>query len=267
MRRYATGTLKALSIGYLAFPGSYLLCAALLFQMPLAQCGRLLLSPWYYLFSLLGMIAGFGLWGLHRWSWYLIMVLHFLALYSNAVLLAEFSSSPQKLAAYSAATLILALLTFRIDREIRVPYLLPRIRWWESDPRHRLSLKASLFRIHSEAPIPVECLDLSWSGCFLKTRQDFKADETILVLIEAFGLSLRCAGTVVWRTQSGVTVPKGLGVKFVPIPKEQRRLFKLALLQIRKINRHYRSSRYLLSQEEYFKRLHELQTAQLGLAT
>lgn len=265
MKRYASGTLRGIAIGYMAFPVSYLICAALLYQMPLAQCGRLLLSPWYYLFSLLGMITGLGLWGLHRWSWYLLVTLHFLALYSNAILLAEFSESPQKLAAYAISVIIVGLLTFRIHREIRVPYLLPRIRWWESDPRHRLSLKASIRRMNAEKGIPSDCLDLAWSGCFLKTRQDFKADETVLVQIEAFGLTLQCAGAIVWRTQSSVTVPKGIGVKFVAVPKEQKRAFKLALAQIRRINRHYRSSRYLLSQEDYFKRLEDLHTANLAL--
>jgi hypothetical protein len=264
MKRYASGTLKVLGIGYMAFPASYLLCTAILFQMPLSQVGRLLLSPWYYVFSLLGIITGFGLWGLHRWAWYLLLALHFLALYSNAILLAEFSKSQDKLAAYSAATLMIALLTFRIDREIRVPYLLPRIRWWESDPRHRLSLSASVQGLQGTGALPAECLDLAWAGCFLKTRHDFKADETVLVTIQAYGLKLQCAGAVVWRTQSGVTVPRGIGVKFVPIPKEQKRVFRAVLTQIRRINRHYRSSRYLLSQEEYFKRLHELQTANLS---
>jgi hypothetical protein len=64
---------------------------------------------------------------------------------------------------------------------------------------------------------------------------------------------------VVWRTQSTVTHPKGVGIKFRLESKQQRRVLRQITTRLRKIASLYRRSRYLMSQDEFLKRLDELE--------
>ena len=64
---------------------------------------------------------------------------------------------------------------------------------------------------------------------------------------------------MVWLTQSTVTHPKGVGIKFSLETKLQRRALRQVNARLRKIASLYRRSRYLMSQDEFLKRLDELE--------
>ena len=247
---------------YMAFPAVYLLFTALLFDIPINQCVRILLLPSYYLLSLLGMISGFGLWEMRRWAWYLFIITNVLAAYANAVLVSNYGESHNRGLAFLFSLFMVIGLIYRVGREIRVPYFFPKIRWWESNPRYRLVVPTQIKRESGEA-IEAEILDLSIGGCFIKLRHDLIQDEALSLDFSIFGQPINALGTVVWRTHSTVTHPKGVGVKFGPLPRIQRRTLRAINQRLKKMTAFYRSSRYLVSPEEFFKRYQEMQGEQL----
>ena len=258
MKLYISRFLKSVAFFYISFPLSYLVIAALLFDVPAANCMSVLLSPGYLLVSLLSVLTGYALWEMRRWGWYLFVADGFLIAYLNAVVVTDYGESHHKVVAFFVSVLVQLAVAYRVGREIRVPYFFPKIRWWESNPRYRLSVPVKLARMGSE--IDGQILDLSMGGCFVKVRNDVALDELLSVSFEIFTFKVECQGTVVWRTQSTVTHPKGVGIKFRPHTKPQKRALKQVTLRLRKIAALYRRSRYLMSQEEFLKQLQELES-------
>src|SRR5690606_14340944 len=121
--------------------------------------------------------------------------------------------------------LIIAGIVYRVGREVKVPYFLPRIRWWESNPRYRLAVAVEIIRDNG-AKIEGEILDLSLQGCFVKLQENVRNNEFVTADFELFGERVQCSGSVVWRTESSITHPKGIGIKFGPLPRNQRRVLR-----------------------------------------
>ncbi len=245
------------------FPVLYILLVATLFDIPLSACVGILLSPFYYVVSLFVVIAGYGLWEMRRWSWYIVVISQILVCYENALLVHEYAESHHKILAFLISTFLQFVLVLRVSQEIRVPYLFPRIRWWESNPRFKLSLPVVLIRKNGEKQ-EGEILDLSMAGCFIKLRSELNLDEKLTLNFSAFGHEVRCDGTVVWCAHSAVTHPKGVGIKLSLLSKEQKRALRIICRRLRKIGALYRSSRYLISQDEFLKKLEELETKERG---
>lgn len=264
VKRYTSRFLKSVALAYMAYPMTYMLFAAVLFDIPAKACVSLLLSPFYYLLSFCAVMAGYGLWEMRRWGWYIFLLANILTGYANALLLTDYGTTHHKVIAFGFSIAVLVLLVYRVSREVRVPYFLPRIRWWESNPRYRLILPCALERSGGEK-VDAEILDLSVSGCFIKMKSDVQQDEILDIKFTVFGEPIECRGVVVWRTQSAVTHPRGIGIKFVAVPKPTRRALKAADQRLKKIALLYRSYRYLMNQEEFLRRMTELQTEKLKL--
>lgn len=253
----------------MAFPAVYLLACALIFDIPGKACISILLSPSYYAISLLAMAAGFGIWEMRRWAWHLFIGCNLFITYYSAVLAADHGTTHHRLVAYLIFIFIIWVgLSFRVTREMRVPYFLPRIRWWESNPRYRLIVPVQVARQASQnreaQTLDGEILDLSTRGCFIKIRHDFQADEPLRLKFELFGLDFDIEGTVVWRPLSTVTHPKGLGVKFGAMQRPQKRGLRAIEQRLRKIASFYRASRYLMNPEEFSNRMRELNTVKIS---
>ncbi len=258
MKHYTSRFLKSLAIFLIGFPVTYLILAATLFNIPMTKCVGILLSPFYYMVSVCAVIAGYGLWEMQRWSWYVFVMAQILIGYENAVLLHGYAESYHKVLVFVAGIVLQIGLVFRVGREVRVPYFFPRIRWWESNPRYRLSVPVSIDR-KSGVKENGEILDLSLTGCFIKFRPDLVPDESLIIRFSLYGYEIECEGKVVWCAQSTVTHPKGVGVKFDLIPRQQRRSLRYIVRRLKKIATLYRSSRYLVSQEEYLKQLKDIE--------
>jgi hypothetical protein len=260
VKQYTSPSLKTVAMLYMAYPAAYLLSVGLLFDVPAAGLVRLLLSPFFWFVSLIASIAGYGLWEMRRWAWYVFLAANLFTAYSNALVVSSYGKTSHKLLAFLVSLVVIALLIYRVAREVRVPYFLPKIRWWESDPRYKLSSPARLSRTGSD-PIEGEILDLSMGGCFVKLRQDLLPDEPIRVSFELYGVRMDLPGIVVWRTQSTVTHPKGVGVKFAPMARPQRARMRAITHRLREIAQLHRTARYLMSTEEFHRKLAELQSA------
>jgi hypothetical protein len=258
VKQHTTRFLKAVALFYMAFPMAYILLCAMLFDVPARACVRVLLSPWYYILSALAITVGYSLWEMKRWGWYVFVGVNLLIAYQNAVMVNEYGETHHKALSFIFSIVMLGLIVYRVAREVRVPYFFPNIRWWESDPRYRLSVPAKMERADSPF-LAGDILDLSMGGCFMKLRSDLKQDENVVLSFTIFQVTVRCEGTVVWRTQSTVTHPKGIGIKFMELDRDQRRALKIITRRLKRISDFYKRSRYLLNQEEFVKRLQELE--------
>jgi Tfp pilus assembly protein PilZ len=244
----------------MGFPIAYVLVAALLFDMTFASCVQLLLSPMFYLVSLVAVFSGWGLWEMHRWAWYMLSVANIAILYQTAVVMNQYSESHHRVSAFFLSVLTILLFFLRISKEVRVPYFFPKIRWWESDPRYRLAVQSEITRKVSEEKLNAEILDLSATGCFIKTRTDLKTDEPISVRFELFKLAVQCDGIVVWKSESTVTHPKGVGVKFSAPERQAKRHLRMMTKRLKAIAQLYRTSRYLMTSDEFAHKLEELES-------
>lgn len=261
MKQYISKFLKSVSVFFLAFPVLYIFIAASLFDIPLDNTIGILLSPFYYIVSIVILIVGYGFWEMKRWAWYLFVVSQFILTYENASLVQRFSESHNKLLSFIISILLQLALVYRVAREVRVPYFLPKIRWWESNPRYRLLVPIKLV-LKSGDELEGTILDLSHLGCFVKLKDDLQEGESLITEFEIFGQHLSCEGTVVWLADSTVTHPKGVGIKFFPKEKSQKKTLRLIQKRLRKIGLLYRKFRYLLSQDDFLKKLEQLESGE-----
>lgn len=262
MKQYATRFLKTVAMVYLAFPVVYLVLVTLLFKIPAQKLASILLSPFYYLVSILAVTAGFGLWEMRRWSWHVFLFTSFLIAYCNAIIATSYGSTGHPWEAFAISCLVVLFFTLRVAREVRVPYFLPKIRWWESNPRYRTHIPAELAHADSleDQTFSADIVDLSVKGAFVKIREDFKVGDVLELKFSMFGLKAEVIGTVVWCPQSAVTHPKGIGLKFGSMPRATRKTLKILDRRLKRIRAYYRTYRLLMSEEEFsegMKKLHE----------
>lgn len=257
MKQYTTKFLKSVAALYLAFPVVYLFIVVLLFDIPPSRLLAILLSPSFYFVSLLAMIVGYSLWEMHRWGWYLFVATNVLIAYQNAVLLNEYGETHHKFLSFMVFLGGLLAISYRVAREVRVPYFFPKIRWWESNPRYRLAVPVKVTQLGQE--FEGQILDVSAGGCFVKLREEITQHEAVKLQYSVFGFDMECEGIVVWRSESTVTRPKGVGVKFTVLTREQRRVLRQITLRLRRIASLHRRARDVLSEADLQKRIQEIE--------
>ncbi len=246
----------------MAFPLVYIIFAATSFDIPISSCIRLLLSPVFYLVAGVGMAAGYGFWEMRRWSWYVFMTFQGLVFYLDAIIASDYAESHHKIFILVISLVVQVLVAFRLAREIRVPYFFPKIRWWESNPRYRLSIPVSIQRNGGDT-ILAEILDLSVAGCFIKLRAVMPLNEPVSLNFRMYGQNIVIPGTIVWDAMSTVTHPKGIGVIFEKLPKEQRKALRAISTRLKQIASHYRRSRYWMEPKEFEQILTEIESGPL----
>jgi Tfp pilus assembly protein PilZ len=223
-------TLRILTIFMVGFPVLHPLLSALVFQLPLKGVVSIALSPLYYLASIFWVMSGIGLRAFHHWAWYTFVIAQVLAAYFNALILVNHSNSDFKGFSFILVMAIQYLLFRIVSREVRVPYLFPRIHWWESGIAGIHHLPVDLTPTQSGVPASKgQLLDLNPRGCFIKSPHDFRLHDPIQVRINAYGQELILSGKVVWNAKSTVTHPKGIGVQFGEIQRPLRRKVRVLI--------------------------------------
>ncbi len=217
-------TFRILTIFMVGFPVLHPLLSALIFQLPVKGVVSIALSPLYYLASIFWVMSGIGLRSFHHWAWYTFGIAQVLAAYFNALILVNHSDSDFKGVSFVLVMSLQYLLLRLVSHEVRVPYLFPRIKWWESGiaGMHHLSVNIAA----TEGGVPAskgQLLDLNPRGCFIKSPHDFRLNDPVQIRVVAYGQDLLLAGRVVWNAKSTVTHPKGIGVRFSAIPRPLRR--------------------------------------------
>lgn len=252
---YTSRTLRAIAYLWIAFPVTYIGYAALALDLTMSGIVKMILSPWYWFVSSIAVVAGFGLLKIRWYGWYAFLFSNFTIAYQTAVALAYYSESNFKTVIFLVTFLVQIVLGYIIGREIRVPYFFPRIRWWESDPRYKLSVQAKISQeSEREKNLEGEIMDISLTGCFVKTHAYFVPDEVITLDFSLFEKPVQCKGRVVWRTESTVTHPKGIGVKFDTLNKETTLCLKQATQKLKKLARVYSQMTRERNWQEYLQR-------------
>jgi hypothetical protein len=264
VKEHTSRFLRATAYVYLAFPVTYLAYASLLFDLSPARSTRIFFSFSYWALAATGIAVGYGLREMTRWAWNVFLLNSLFVAYTNALIAIRYSESNNRFLAFSVSIALLIALMVRLGREIRVPYFLPRIRWWETNPRYKLMVPVKVERTGSG--FEGEILDLSMGGCFIKTRNDMNQNERILSRFSVFGEALEVGGTIVWRSQSSVTHPKGVGVKFDELEKIQRKVLKATMQHLRKISA-IQAARNRLSPDEFNRKMAELKEHRLAVTS
>ncbi|MBL7717054.1 MAG: PilZ domain-containing protein [Bdellovibrionales bacterium] len=260
MKKYASRFLKFVALLHMATPVGYLIWVRFLFEIPPQKMASLLLSPFYYLVAIAAAVSGYGLWEMRRWSWHVFLATSFLICYSNAIILTNYGSTQHSWEMFAVSCFLVLFFTLRVARELRVPYFLPKIRWWESNPRYRTHIPVELALADSLSDhfYKAEIVDLSTKGAFVKIRDDFKVGDVLELKFTAFGLKAEIAGTVVWCPQSAVTHPKGVGIKFGTMTRVNRKALRAMDRRLKRIRAFYRTYRLLMAEEEFSKRMNDL---------
>ena len=212
----------------LPFPVSYLLFATFIFDLDSKGILSVVLSPLFYLASFFWIITGVGLKRLKKWSWYTLLLAEFFITYLNALNLVQHSNSEFKVWAFVFTVLIQGYVLVYISNELRVPYLFPKIRWWESGIAGMPHLDVSLNHLsNSQGITSGQVLDINLKGCFIKTHHDYPPFEKVTLNLNAFEQSLEVSGVVVWNAKSTVTHPKGIGVQFGDVSRKKKRVLRV----------------------------------------
>ncbi len=208
----------------IGFPVIYPLGAALVFQLPLKGLGAIVLSPLFYLATALWIATGTGLQSFRHWAWYTFLVAQGIVAWFNAQIVLNYSESPIKGYSFFLVFALQFLFIRFVSREVRVPYLFPRIHWWKSgiEAIRSLEVQFTVMR-ESEIPLSGQVLDLSPRGCFMKTPLEFGAGEQVSMQLNAYGQDLVVKGEIVWIAPSTVTHPRGIGIRFEELDRQTRR--------------------------------------------
>ncbi len=211
-----------------SFPVTYLLFATFIFELDSKGMISMILSPLFYLSSFFWIVTGVGLRRLKKWSWYTLLCGQFFIMYLNALNLVQHSHSEFKIWAFFFTILIQCCVLVYIAREIRVPYLFPKIRWWESGIAGMPHLPVTLHHLSGvQGTTSAQILDISLKGCFIKTHHDYYPFENITLHFEAFGHVIELPGMVIWNAKSTVTHPKGIGVRFGQLDRKRKRSLRV----------------------------------------
>lgn len=107
---------------------------------------------------------------------------------------------------------------------VRVVYMDPRLRWWETKPRYRADIKARFRNIDGADLTWGTVSNFSEGGLFLKS-ESVPADRSIIqVLFDYAEDSFEFSGEVILHKQR---VSQGFGVKFVDHPLIKQRAKKV----------------------------------------
>lgn len=251
VKRYTSPVLKSVAGVYLTFPVGCLVFAALLFNIPGAVCVRILLSPFYWFVAALALLTGYGLWEVKRWSWNSLLLTNMFAIYQYALFVHDFSESYHKTLVFFLSAFVLMAFCLPVAREIRVPYFFPRLRWWESNPRYKLSVPTKLHAEPHGKALRGELQDIGKVGAFVRTQEELPTGAAVTLQFELFGEKYDLRGQVVWAALSTVTHPRGVGVKFERPAKPVRRSLKEVQRRLRSLAKLYRRYRVLLPEDEF----------------
>lgn len=236
LKVHSTRVLQFVASVHLAFPLVYLISTALVFRMSTVQIVGLLLSSTFYATCVVSVLAGWGLRNLRRWGWYAYTVANFIIGYQTA-LIAVGNTTDQSVLIPVLFTYIIQFGSyFWVTRELRVPYFLPRIQWWESDPAKKIAIPVVIERTIEAPTAEGSILDISIEGCFIKTQERFELEEGVQIEFRLKDQKFSCAGDVVWLPQPAVTHPRGIGVKFTHVEKPVRKKLRGAITSLRSVS-------------------------------
>jgi len=182
-----------------------------------------------YVLSILWVVVGICIFMVKRWSWYVFLVHSISMVIWNCYFAMIHSHFPIVLTLTFLAGLFLVT-GFFILEPIRAPYFNPRLRWWEQEKRYRIDLPVSIIYPDSNTEINGSTYDVSRSGLFFSGDLMGPTGTSIQVKFQHELLShFDIVGEIVWLTTGKGRYPKGGGIKFDSMQKEQYKKLGKAL--------------------------------------
>ena len=224
-----------------SFPFTYVLMLGTLYALKIEDIFTIFFSFYNLIHSIIAVATAFALYNMRPYAW------HFYVFHSGLMLIEQFyvgirfgqSQIPAVPLAFSSAAIFGVLYILKL--ELRVPYFSPKIAWWESDPRYKISVPAQI--TCTDHFYQGDIMDISASGCFVKTKDPLKVDQVVQIKFSLFDHKFECNGRVVWRTESGVTHPKGVGIRFLGLEKEIYTDLRDTVKKLRTLSRKYKDLR------------------------
>lgn len=164
----------------------------------------------------------YGLFKVRTWAWY-----YFLAHATMIIIFSLFSSGKNGYfigitPLFFINLLVLIPIGFFLQKEIRSPYLNPRLRWWEQSIRIRHNVRIS----YNDKVY--ETFDISKTGSFLIVPEDrlkSNVGDKISVTIDLDDNKVKCYSEVVWiNKKSNEKLPCGIGIKFLDLSKNDKNI-------------------------------------------
>ena len=233
--------LNLLAYALWSFPFTYVLLLGTFYNLNLQDIFTCFFSLYNLVHSVIAVATGIALFRMRPYAWHFYCFHSFLMLVEQFYVGLRFGHSPLLVVslAFSSAAILGTL--YVLKSELRVPYFSPKIAWWESDPRYKISVPSQM--TCSDHFYRGDIMDISASGCFIKTRDPLKVDQIVQIKFALFGQKFDCNGRVVWRTESGVTHPKGVGVRFVGLERAVHTELRNTVKKLRSLSRKYKHLR------------------------
>jgi Tfp pilus assembly protein PilZ len=257
LKQHRSRMYVALTLAYLLFPITFLPVLMFLLDLPLSETARIGIHPAFLVVSFFAVITGYALHEMKRWGWYLLQFTQVLVVLLAGFLSYRYGQHHYPVIAFLVLVFVVWFAHNWISREVRVPYFMPQIPWWESNPKFKTQIPAQVIRQGGKV-LEADIMDLSLAGCFIKCKPEFVENEMIEIRCQLFEREWKCRGVVVWNTYGAVTHPRGIGVKFGAMDRGARRVLKAATIRLSRISKLNRTGRYWLTTEEYNKLLAKL---------
>ena len=116
-----------------------------------------------------------------------------------------------------ANSLNILVVVYMLSPEVRVLFLNPKMRWWESKPRYPVKIDAIL----SGGPLLEKCtiIDISEGGVFVGANKDLKIGQAVKLDWSFQNLNFSIRSRVVYR---GKKNSAGYGIRFVKLDGETK---------------------------------------------
>jgi Tfp pilus assembly protein PilZ len=233
-------------VNYLAyvlwsFPFTYILVLGTFYNLPLSRMLSIFFSFYYIAHSLLAVFTGFALFRMRPYAWHFFVFHSFVMFVAQFVVAYRYAENHIVEIPLALISMVIVALVLFLKLELRVPYFSPKIAWWESDPRYKISVPAQM--TSADHFYRGDIMDISSSGCFIKSKEPLKVDQKILVKFSLFDTKFECNGRVVWRTESGVTHPKGVGVRFMEMDKPMQVELRETVKKLKSLSKRFKDIR------------------------
>lgn len=224
-----------------SFPFTYVFVLGMLYNLDLERMFLLFFSLYNLVHSVIAVTTGVALYNMRPYAWHLYVFHSGLLIWEQFYVGLRYSNSTLVAVplVFSTATILGVL--WVLKKEVRVPYFNPKIAWWESDPRYKISVPAEI--TSPDHSYNGDIMDVSASGCFIKTKAGLKVDQLVQIKFALFGHKFDCNSRVVWRTESGVTHPKGIGLRFVGLEKSVHQDLRETVKKLKSLSQKYKDIR------------------------
>ncbi len=184
-------------------------------------------KPTYMLLNVILWLTTFplcyGLFKVKRWAWF-YFVIHAIfvitmSLFSVVFIKEDMDVQPKFNLVFFFNLLVLIPMILFIKKEIRTPYLNPRVKWWEQSTRVRHTVKV----VYQNEEF--KTFDISESGAFIldsESKIKVYPQDIIPISLVLDNKIIKCYCEIAWINQGNrENIPTGMGIKFLNLKKEE----------------------------------------------